>query len=49
MQIFNDFISQENKSYNFRLGTIIASSLTGFICGAVVVSIFWYILFNLTT
>jgi len=47
MPIKDDFISRENTRYRFKLGTVIASSLSGFIAGALVASIAW-LLFIIT-
>ncbi len=44
----NDFISKEAKSYKWHLGRILASSLSGFIAGIIVASLFFYTLFDLT-
>ena len=38
----NDFISAERAArYQYRLGTHVASSLSGFIAGALVATIIW--------
>jgi hypothetical protein len=37
----NDFISREQRSFKFKLGNLLASSLSGFIAGAVFASIIW--------
>lgn len=37
----NDFISQDQREYKFKLGTVVASSLSGFIAGAMIASIGW--------
>ena len=37
----NDFVSIEKRSYRYKLGTVVASSLSGFVAGAVVASIVW--------
>ena len=37
----NDFVSGEKRMYRFKLGTVIASSLSGFVAGVVVTSLFW--------
>lgn len=42
-RIVRDFISDENRQYNFKFGQLIASSLSGFICGAVVATIIWLV------
>jgi len=39
--IFRDFISYENRSYQHKIGRTVASSLTGFIVGAVASHIIW--------
>jgi hypothetical protein len=44
--MFNDFISKEKRSYKFKIGSTIASSLTGFIFGVIVASIVWAIGFG---
>ncbi|MCX6761069.1 MAG: hypothetical protein NTZ84_03150 [Candidatus Nealsonbacteria bacterium] len=43
-KIARDFISEENRQYNFKFGQVIASSLSGFICGSVVVSMIWMVI-----
>jgi len=42
-KITRDFVSDDNRKYNFKLGRTVASSLTGFIGGAVAASIIWYL------
>lgn len=37
----NDFISKEQRSFRFQLGTTVASALSGFIAGVIATSIFW--------
>ena len=37
----NDFVVQEKGKYRFHIGHYVASSLSGFIAGAVVASIIW--------
>ncbi len=44
-KIKNDFVSQEPREYRFKMGKLLASSLSGFIAGAVLASIFWILLF----
>lgn len=39
--IFRDFISYENRSYQHKIGRTVASSLTGFIVGALASHIIW--------
>ncbi len=46
-KIIRDFISEETRDYKFKIGSVIASSLTGFICGAVVASLIWMIALGL--
>ena len=41
--VVGDFVSRENKSYRFRLGKILASSLSGFIAGFIFASILWFL------
>ncbi len=48
MSIIDNFVSRSDRNYHFKIGTVIASSLTGFIAGAVSISIVWYILLNFT-
>ncbi len=48
-RIVRDFISEENREYKFKVGSVIASSLTGFICGAAVASFIWMIALGLLT
>jgi len=45
-KIVRDFISEENRQYNFKFGQLIASSLSGFICGSLVASIIWIVAFK---
>ncbi len=44
--MFNDFISKEKRNYKFKIGSTIASSLTGFIFGVIVATIVWAIGFD---
>ncbi len=41
MSVTNDFVSQDPRVYTFKLGRSVASSLSGFLAGAVVASIVW--------
>lgn len=43
MNISRDFVSKEQREYRFKIGSLVASSLAGFLAGAVVVSIIWAI------
>jgi len=40
-QLIRDFISKEERSFKFKLGKTIASSLSGFIVGAIFASGVW--------
>jgi hypothetical protein len=43
-KIINDFVlSEENPQYKFKIGRTVASSLTGFIFGAIFSSIIWFV------
>lgn len=42
-EIIRDFISDEKRNYKFKLGQMVASSLTGFIVGVVSASIIWMV------
>jgi len=44
MGIRKDFVSDEKRQFKFRLGTTIASALTGFIAGALVASMAWAVI-----
>jgi len=46
MGIKRDFISDEKREFKYKLGTTIASALTGFIAGAVVASMAWAIIIS---
>lgn len=41
-----DFVSDEKRNYKIKIGSTVASSLAGVICGAVISSIIWYIAFQ---
>ncbi len=47
-KIKDDFISTEKKEYKWKIGTVIASSLSGFIVGLLVATIIFLVLFDLT-
>ncbi len=47
-KIAKDFISTEKRSYKWKIGTVLASSLSGFIVGLLVASIIFITLFDLT-
>ncbi|KKU04864.1 MAG: hypothetical protein UX07_C0025G0005 [Parcubacteria group bacterium GW2011_GWA2_45_30] len=42
--ISRDFISEEPREYGFKLGSTIASALSGFIAGVIVTGIVWYVM-----
>jgi len=42
-KIKQDFISEENREYRFKFGHLLASSLSGFICGVISASIIWVV------
>lgn len=44
-KIKEDFISKELREYRFKMGTVLASALSGFIAGVTVASVFWVFLF----
>jgi hypothetical protein len=39
----NDFISREPRLFRYRIGRVIASSLSGLIAGMIIASMLWYI------
>jgi len=39
----SDFVSIDGRSFRFKIGVVVASSLSGFLAGVVVTSIFWAI------
>jgi len=45
---FDDFVSHDRKSFKWRLGKALASSLSGFIVGLIVASLFFITIFDLT-
>jgi len=47
-EIQDSFISHEHRRFKFKLGKILASSLSGFIAGFIVASIIFLSLFDLT-
>ncbi len=44
--IASEFVSQEQKEYKVKMGSILASALSGFIAGLIVASIIWMIAFR---
>lgn len=45
-KIKDDFISSDNRSFRWRLGNILASSLTSFIAGFIVAAIIFFTVFD---
>ncbi|TSC60405.1 MAG: hypothetical protein LiPW15_283 [Parcubacteria group bacterium LiPW_15] len=41
--VVDDFVSHEKRSFRFKLGKLLASSLSGFIAGVILASIFWFL------
>lgn len=41
-QFLREFISEERRNYKIQIGSTIASSLAGVVCGAIIASIIWY-------
>lgn len=41
MSLKDEFVESGDHSYHFKLGTLIASSLSGFVAGAITASIVW--------
>jgi len=41
MRIKKEFISEEKKDFNFRLGTTVASGFAGFLAGIFIASLIW--------
>jgi hypothetical protein len=44
--LFRDFISYEKRDYNYKIGRTVASSLTGFLVGAITTHIIWFTTFK---
>jgi hypothetical protein len=40
-KLTRDFISEEKRRYDFKLGEVMASALTGFVVGVITASIVW--------
>lgn len=38
-----DFVSEENRIYRVRIGSTVASSLAGVVCGVILSSIIWFV------
>ena len=43
MDVLRDFVSEENRKFKFKIGSVIASSLAGFVAGLIVASIIWMV------
>jgi hypothetical protein len=43
-----EFVSSERRQFKWALGKLVASSLSGFIAGLLIASLFFYTLFDLT-
>lgn len=39
MGFFRDFVSEENRPFKFKIGRVLASSLSGFIAGTIFASL----------
>jgi hypothetical protein len=44
----DDFVSREKRKYKWVIGKVAASSLSGFIAGAIVMAIIFLTVFNLS-
>ena len=44
-KLVREFISDDQRQYNFKLGQVVASALSGFIVGVIVASIIWMVAF----
>ncbi len=44
MDVKRDFVSEEKRWFKFKIGSVLASGLSGFIAGVVFASIVWGIL-----
>lgn len=47
-KISEDFISNDPKTFEWKIGHVLASSLSGFIAGIIVASIFFVTVFDMT-
>jgi hypothetical protein len=45
-KLMRDFVSEENRNYKVRIGSTVASSLAGVVCGVILASIVWFVAFN---
>lgn len=46
-KLINDFVSHDKKTFKWRVGKVLASSLSGFIAGIIITAIFFYALFDM--
>lgn len=46
VKITRDFISKEDRDFRFKIGQLLASSLSGFIAGLIVMGIIWVVVSN---
>ncbi len=44
---WRQFVDTSHHTFNFKIGNLVASSLSGFIAGVIFTSIFWAVLFYL--
>ena len=47
MNLFRDFYSQDPRSFKFKLGNLLASSLSGFVAGVIFATIIWWVIIYL--
>ncbi|MFZ2310894.1 MAG: hypothetical protein WAW11_05115 [Patescibacteria group bacterium] len=47
-KLSDDFVSNDPKKFEWKIGRVLASSLSGFIAGLIVASIFFVTIFDLT-
>jgi hypothetical protein len=40
-KLTRDFVSEEKRHFDFKLGEVMASALTGFVVGVIVASVVW--------
>jgi len=47
-KVTGDFISNDKRTFKWKLGKVLASSLSGFIAGIIVSAVFFMTVFDLT-
>jgi hypothetical protein len=47
-EIVDEFVSKERRKFKWSLGRVVASSLSGFIAGIIVATIFFLTIFNIS-